>query len=63
VRADITNIDRENQAIMAEYGIFGLPSLVFMARDGEEIPESRILGEMSAERFLSHLNTRVFPSI
>ncbi|AJD49196.1 cytochrome C biogenesis protein transmembrane region [Isoalcanivorax pacificus W11-5] len=63
VRADITDIDRENQAIMAEYGIFGLPSLVFMARDGGEIPESRILGEMSAERFLSHLNTRVFPSI
>lgn len=63
VRADITTIDRENQAIMAEYGIFGLPSLVFMDQGGEEIPESRILGEMSAERFLRHLNTRVFPSI
>lgn len=63
VRADVTTIDRENQAIMAEYDIFGLPSLVFLDSQGNEIAESRVLGEMSAERFLSHLNGRVFPSI
>ena len=63
VRADVTRITRDNQAIMADYNIFGLPSLVFLAADGEEVADSRVLGEMSAERFLTHLKTRVFPSI
>ncbi|MBZ2190034.1 protein-disulfide reductase DsbD [Alcanivorax sp. JB21] len=63
VRADVTRITRDNQAIMADYNIFGLPSLVFLAADGEEVADSRVLGEMSPERFLTHLNTRVFPSI
>ena len=63
VRADVTRITRDNQAIMADYEVFGLPSLVFLDPAGEEIPDSRVLGEMSASRFLNHLNTRVFPSI
>ncbi|MCH8543947.1 MAG: protein-disulfide reductase DsbD [Alcanivorax sp.] len=63
VRADVTRITRDNQAIMADYNIFGLPSLIFLAADGEEVADSRVLGEMSPERFLTHLKTRVFPSI
>ena len=63
VRADVTRITRDNQAIMADYNIFGLPSLIFLAADGEEVADSRVLGEMGPERFLTHLKTRVFPSI
>lgn len=63
VRADVTRITRDNQAIMADYGIFGLPSLIFIDPQGDEVPDSRVLGEMSPQRFLNHLKTRVFPSI
>ena len=62
-RVDITEINQENQTIMADYDIFGLPSFVFFAPDGEEIPESRVLGEMDSERFLKHLERRVTPHL
>jgi thiol:disulfide interchange protein DsbD len=62
-RVDITEINQENQTIMADYDIFGLPSFVFFAPDGDEIPESRVLGEMDSERFLKHLERRVTPHL
>jgi len=62
-RVDITEISQENQNIMADYDIFGLPSFVFFAPDGEEVPESRVLGEMDSERFLKHLERRVTPHL
>lgn len=62
-RVDITEITQENQNIMADYDIFGLPSFVFFAPDGDEIPESRVLGEMDTERFLKHLDRRVTPHL
>ena len=62
-RVDITEITQENQNIMADYDIFGLPSFVFFAPDGDEIPESRVLGEMDSERFLKHLERRVTPHL
>ncbi len=62
-RVDITEINQANQRIMADYDIFGLPSFVFFAPDGDEVPESRVLGEMDSERFLKHLERRVTPHL
>ncbi|MDF1820465.1 MAG: protein-disulfide reductase DsbD [Alcanivoracaceae bacterium] len=63
IRADITEITAENQAIMAHWNIVGLPCLVFIGGDGEEVPGARILGEMGPDRFLKHLNTKVTSGI
>ncbi|MDX1802515.1 MAG: protein-disulfide reductase DsbD [Alcanivorax sp.] len=62
-RVDITEISDENQAIMAQYGIFGLPCLVFFSPDGKEVPNARVLGEMQPDTFINHLKKRVFPVI
>ncbi|WP_101674873.1 protein-disulfide reductase DsbD [Alloalcanivorax mobilis] len=62
-RVDITEINDENQQIMADYQIFGLPSLVFFDNGGREIADSRVLGEMGPERFLQHLDKRVMPAL
>ena len=59
LRTDITEVNRANQAIMEQYNILGLPALVFFGRDGREVPDTRILGEMGHERFLEHLARRV----
>lgn len=59
IKADITEITRENQGIMQEFGIIGLPSLVFFAADGAEVTGTRILGEMGPESFIKHLNEKV----
>jgi thiol:disulfide interchange protein DsbD len=59
IKADITEINRENQDIMQRYGIIGLPCLIFFDRAGNEVDGSRILGEMGPESFISHLNAKV----
>ena len=63
IRADITEITAENQAIMEAWNIVGLPCLVFLDTRGKEVAGARILGEMGPDRFLNHLNTKVTPSI
>lgn len=63
IRADITEITAENQAIMANWNIVGLPCLVFLDGSGREVAGTRILGEMGPDRFLQHLNTRVSSGI
>ena len=59
IKADITEINRENQDIMQRYGIIGLPCLIFFDPAGNEVAGSRILGEMGPESFISHLNAKV----
>ena len=54
-------LDDENQKIMEDYNIFGLPSFVFFDPDGAEVPNARVLGEMDAERFLKHLDNKILP--
>ncbi|TMW12246.1 protein-disulfide reductase DsbD [Alloalcanivorax gelatiniphagus] len=60
-RVDITEINEENQRIMSDFNIFGLPSFVFFDPDGKEVPDARVLGEMNPERFLKHLDNRILP--
>lgn len=63
LRVDITEVNAENRALMEDYEVLGLPTLMFRDGDGEEIPDSRVLGEMGPERFRQHLNEKVFPAI
>jgi thioredoxin:protein disulfide reductase len=62
IKADITEITRDNQGIMQRFGIIGLPCLIFFDSAGNEIAGSRILGEMGPESFISHLKTKVSAS-
>lgn len=62
-RVDITEITPENQALMSQYQIFGLPSLIFFDPAGKEISDARILGFMGPKRFLDHLAQAVMPTV
>jgi thiol:disulfide interchange protein DsbD len=55
IRADITEINRENRLIMESFDILGLPTLIFFDAAGNEVADSRILGEMGPNIFLTHL--------
>ncbi|MCB1683288.1 MAG: protein-disulfide reductase DsbD [Pseudomonadales bacterium] len=55
LRADVTRNDAEDKALMAEYGLFGPPSLVFFGEDSSEMSEVRIQGEVGAEVLSRHL--------
>jgi thiol:disulfide interchange protein DsbD len=55
VRADVTENNAADQALMNAFGLFGPPSLVFFSEQGEELSDVRIQGEVSAEKLAAHL--------
>lgn len=55
-KIDFTTIDDDKQAILDKYGLVGLPAILFLAPNGEEIPDSRVTGFMTPDEFLAHLS-------
>ncbi|MCH8497556.1 MAG: protein-disulfide reductase DsbD [Marinobacter sp.] len=56
LQIDMTANTPEQQALLDELGLFGPPSFLFYNRQGEEVREARILGEMNRRQFLTHLD-------
>ena len=56
VQADVTANDDVDQALLARFGIFGPPTIVFYDRQGNEIENQRVIGYMDADDFLAHLD-------
>lgn len=55
LRADVTENNADDKALMGAYGLFGPPSLVFFSEDGAELSEVRIQGEVGAAALATHL--------
>jgi thiol:disulfide interchange protein DsbD len=56
LRADVTENNADDKALMGAYGLFGPPSLVFFAGDRAELSDVRIQGEVGAEALAAHLS-------
>ena len=56
VQADVTANDKIDQALLAHFGIFGPPTIVFYDRRGNEIDGQRVIGYMDGDDFLAHLD-------
>jgi thiol:disulfide interchange protein DsbD len=56
VQADVTANDKVDQALLAHFGIFGPPTIVFYDRRGNEIEGQRVIGYMNSDDFLAHLD-------
>jgi len=57
LRADVTHNDAEDKKLQKKYGVIAPPTILFFDLHGKEIKNSRIVGEMSADAFLSHLQS------
>lgn len=55
LRADVTENNSEDQALERQYNVVAPPTILFF-NNGEEVEKARIIGEMSAEAFLSNLH-------
>ena len=55
LRADVTENNEADKALMDRYGLFGPPSMVFFAEDNSEMSEVRLQGEVGVEAMASHL--------
>ena len=56
LRVDVTANDELDRELLSHFGLFGPPTLAFFTRDGSEITEVRIQGEIDADAFSKHLS-------
>ncbi|XKH00584.1 protein-disulfide reductase DsbD [Marinobacter nauticus] len=55
LQLDMTENTPAQQALLDELGLFGPPAILFYQRNGQELEQHRVLGEMDKEEFLAHL--------
>jgi thiol:disulfide interchange protein DsbD len=53
LQADVTANDKDDQALLANFCIFGPPSIAFYGPDGRERRNFRVVGYMKAKQFAS----------
>src|SRR5437764_1443746 len=51
LRADVTQNDADDQALLKRFGIFGPPTIAFYGADGQERTQYRVVGYMKAQAF------------
>lgn len=51
LRADVTASSPADRALLARFGLFGPPGIIFFGRDGKEVPDLRVVGFQDAPRF------------
>ena len=55
LQADVTANSADDKALLARFGLFGPPGIVFFAPGGQETPGLRVIGFQKAEAFLKVL--------
>lgn len=55
IKFDITTFDDFHKTYLEQHNLFGPPALLFYGLNGELINEANILGEISKEKFMNHL--------
>ncbi|SDE24628.1 thiol:disulfide interchange protein DsbD [Massilia sp. PDC64] len=55
LQVDVTANNDEDRALMKKFGLFGPPGIILF-KQGREVPESRVIGFMPADRFAEHLS-------
>tara|TARA_B110000902_G_scaffold39160_1_gene41873 strand:+ start:545 stop:2386 length:1842 start_codon:yes stop_codon:yes gene_type:complete len=52
---DVTENNRFNQSVLARFSLVGPPAILFF-KNGQELRDQRIIGEVSAKEFVNHIN-------
>ncbi len=55
LRANVTANNTADKALEKNYGVIAPPTILFFNKEGEEISSARIVGEMNAQQFLTHV--------
>lgn len=55
IKVDVTKMTRKDQALLDNYQVLGLPTLLFFSPQGKELSPARVTGFMNATDFAEHL--------
>ena len=61
LRANVTQNDADDQALLKRFGIFGPPTIAFYGADGQERTQYRVVGYMKAPAFASRTRAALQP--
>ena len=56
LKADITSNNANDKALLSHFKVVAPPTFLFFDTEGEEVPQLRLVGDVSTEDFLKHLN-------
>jgi thioredoxin:protein disulfide reductase len=56
LRADVTANDAQDRALLKAFGVYGPPTLLFFAADGQERKDLRLVGETDSAGLLARLH-------
>ncbi len=57
LKADVTDNDAADQALLKNFGIFGPPAIMFFDKNSQEQRNYRVVGFMNAEKFTAHIQS------
>lgn len=63
IKVDITKGGEEANTLLDRFGLIGPPSILFFNQAGHPVQSATIMGEMNADQFIHHLDTRVLPYV
>nr|VFJ75672.1 MAG: thiol:disulfide interchange protein DsbD [Candidatus Kentron sp. FW] len=55
LQADVTDNDDQDRALLAAFGLYGPPAILFFGPDGKEYADYRVQGFMDAGKFREHV--------
>ncbi|WEF32515.1 protein-disulfide reductase DsbD [Pseudoduganella chitinolytica] len=55
IQADVTANSAADKALLKRFNLFGPPGIIFFNRNGQEIPDSRVIGFQDAREFTASL--------
>ena len=55
LQVDVTANDAEDKAMLKRFKLFGPPGIILFGPNGQEIPDSRVIGYQDAKKFLNSL--------
>ncbi len=56
IQADVTKNDKEDQAMLKRFGLFGPPAILFFKPGEGELSNARVVGYVKADAFNAHLH-------
>ncbi len=59
LRADVTENNADDQALLKRFGIFGPPTIAFFGPDGQERVSFRLVGYVKADKFREHVGRAI----
>lgn len=55
IQSDVTDYDDVDTELLDSLGIYGPPAILFFDKQGNEIRDRRVVGEMSGDEFAAHI--------